>query len=275
MMDINYFRENWQKEPPDLAETEKFWDLRAEEFNNHPGKDENKKRLEDTMRFLTSKNILQEQAEILDIGCGPGKYALALAKRAKRVVGIDISPHMLQCAWENAEKERCDNFVFEKAAWETVDLKKYGWQRKFDLVFASMCPAISSGDSLLKMCRASKGYCFFSSFAQRKDELRDELYRAIHGQQPAHRRGRNIYFAINMLLLSGYYPEVTYHDVAFEHCWPLERAVEIYSRQLQAKNTADPDINKQIGNYLQNIAADGIIKEKVQAKIAWVYWKSK
>ncbi|HBS60724.1 MAG TPA: class I SAM-dependent methyltransferase, partial [Firmicutes bacterium] len=243
-MDINYFLENWQKESPDLAGTEKFWDLRAEEFNNHPGNKENEKRLEETMHFLTSRDMLHEQAEILDIGCGPGKYALAFAKRGKRVVGIDISPHMLRCAWENAAKQRCDNFVFEKTAWETVNLAEYGWQRKFDLVFAGMCPAISSGDSLLKMCRASKGYCFVSSFAQRKDELRDELYRAIHGKQLARRWGRNIYFMLNVLLLSGYHPEVTYRDVEFEHRWPMEKAAEIYSRQLQDQNTAGQDISK-------------------------------
>lgn len=271
-MEIKYFMQNWQKEPLDLTETEKFWNLRADEFNNHPSNDENEKRLEETMRLLSSRNLVHEHAKILDIGCGPGKYALAFARSAKRVEGIDISPQMLQYAMENAAQAHCDNVFFKLAAWETVNLTEYGWNRKFDLVFASMCPAISSGESLLKMCLASKGYCFLSGFVQRKDELRDELYRAIYGKQPARRWGRNIYFAINVLLLSGYYPEVTYHDVEFEHRWPLERAVEIYSRQLQEKNMAKLDINKQIGDYLQNIAPDGIVKEKVRAKIARLYW---
>ncbi len=49
---------------------------------------------------------------VLDVGCGSGRYGLALAERgASRVVGVDFSPVMIELARSEAEKrgvqDRC------------------------------------------------------------------------------------------------------------------------------------------------------------------------
>lgn len=69
-----------------------------------------------TIRYQWTLDILGKTAadkSILDVGCGSGRYCIALAKAgAKRVVGIDISPGMLELASRNAKSagvaERCD-----------------------------------------------------------------------------------------------------------------------------------------------------------------------
>ena len=38
---------------------------------------------------------LTPEMKVLDIGCGGGRYALALAERVGYVVGIDVSPKMI------------------------------------------------------------------------------------------------------------------------------------------------------------------------------------
>ncbi len=274
-MNINYFAEAWKKDLSELAATQEFWNMRADEFNQH-GRDENGKRLQQVIEFLTARNILTANAEILDIGCGPGKYTLEFAKRAKQVTGMDISPNMLKHASENARQQAVDNVRFELSPWETLTLEEHDWEAKYDLVFASMCPGISSSDSLMKMCRASKGACFLSSFVKREDELRDRLYRVVYGQEPDNRWGKTIYHAFNLLWLSGYYPEVTYHDNEFEHAWPLTKAAELYSHQLKhmykATQTVE-GIDDKIAQYLDDLAVNGIVTEKVQSRTAWLYWK--
>jgi len=272
-MDIQYFEKLWKNDLSELGESQKFWDLRAAEFNKQHGKNE---RREQVIELLTTQGMLHANATCLDIGCGSGKYALELAKRSKQVVGIDISPKMIQYAQENAQQENVDNAAFELTAWETLNLEECGWNKKYDLVFASMCPGISSSDSLLKMCQASKKFCFLSGFVERKDELRDKLHSVIYGDDSKHQWGKNIYYAINVLWLSGYYPEVTYHDAEFEHVWSLEEAVELYNRQLKrmAKSSAEASkVDDNIVDYLGNIANNGIVTEKVQSKIAWLHWK--
>ncbi|WP_308197153.1 class I SAM-dependent methyltransferase, partial [Anaeromyxobacter sp. SG26] len=41
-------------------------------------------------------------ARILDVGCGDGAYALALARRGARATGVDLSPAALARAGANA-----------------------------------------------------------------------------------------------------------------------------------------------------------------------------
>ena len=51
-------------------------------------------------------------ADALDFGCGVGRMTLALAKRAERVVGVDIAPQMLALARQNAAEAGITNVVF-------------------------------------------------------------------------------------------------------------------------------------------------------------------
>ena len=49
----------------------------------------------------------------LEIGCGTGAFARELAKRAKRVVGLDLSPEMIRVA--RSRSGQIDNLEFELA----------------------------------------------------------------------------------------------------------------------------------------------------------------
>ena len=65
---------------------------------------------------------------VLDIGCGPGHYSVALAKHgAGEVLGIDFAEGMLQVARERADKEGVTTCRFEKR-----DFLKFNFERKFD-----------------------------------------------------------------------------------------------------------------------------------------------
>src|SRR5260221_6961431 len=44
--------------------------------------------------------LAQPLGRVLDIGCGPGRFALLLAKHTDSVVGLDLSPIMLRLAQE-------------------------------------------------------------------------------------------------------------------------------------------------------------------------------
>ncbi len=92
MDNLNY-EKIWKKSnQEDLSETQKFWDLRAEEFNDIKDKQKEKN---DLLQYLLSKEAISKEYDVLDIGCGAGKYILEFAKRANKVTGIDISPKMI------------------------------------------------------------------------------------------------------------------------------------------------------------------------------------
>jgi len=49
---------------------------------------------------------------VMDFGCGPGFYTTELAKRAKRVMAVDVSPEMLEKARSKAAKAGAKNIEF-------------------------------------------------------------------------------------------------------------------------------------------------------------------
>jgi len=65
---------------------------------------------------------------ILDIACGEGTFAVAMAKKGFRVTGVDRSPQMLEFAKERAERENANvEFLLQ-------DMRSLPFKGRFDLV---------------------------------------------------------------------------------------------------------------------------------------------
>lgn len=59
----------------------------------------------DEVNFLVDMLNLPVGAAILDVGCGPGRHSLELARRGYRPTGVDISSAFIEIAAREAEKE--------------------------------------------------------------------------------------------------------------------------------------------------------------------------
>jgi len=71
--------------------------------------------------------------EVLDIGCGSGRFSVAVAKAgAREVVGLDFAEAMLGIAQGLAEKEG----VGERCTFQTADFMEHGFDREFDVALA-------------------------------------------------------------------------------------------------------------------------------------------
>lgn len=55
--------------------------------------------------FLVAELALPPGARILDIGCGPGRHSLELARRGYRTLGVDISTGFIEVATRQAAQE--------------------------------------------------------------------------------------------------------------------------------------------------------------------------
>ncbi len=78
-----------------------------------------------------------KRKEVLDTGCGPGEFALSIAKIAKRVVGIDISATALKLAKENLRESKLTNVEFRHANIRRIPFP----EDSFDLVYSRRGPA--------------------------------------------------------------------------------------------------------------------------------------
>jgi len=72
-------------------------------------------------------------ATLLDVGCGPGRYGLELAKRgAKLCVGVDVAAAMIDIAKREAEAAG----VADRCEWVVSDFLSYQTDKRFSAVVA-------------------------------------------------------------------------------------------------------------------------------------------
>jgi len=177
---------------------------------------------------LSHKSLLTENSSVLDIGCGPGRFAVEFAKKSADVTGLDISDKMLDYAVKNAEAANLTNILFRNLNWDEVNLEDYGWRKRFDLVTAINSPGIHDLITLEKMIEASKGYCFLSNFVDRTDSVQDIIRTDILKLKEVIFYNNTVYSILNILWLIGYYPSIAYVDTAREHVRTVQEACVYY-----------------------------------------------
>jgi SAM-dependent methyltransferase len=80
--------------------------------------------------FLVDALGLESGMRVLDVGCGPGRHSLALARRGFDVVGVDHSAEFVRLARDAA---RADDLT---ATFEELDVRELDRPREFD---ATIC----------------------------------------------------------------------------------------------------------------------------------------
>lgn len=86
---------------------------------------------EQEVTFLVDALGLAPGARVLDVGCGPGRHAFALAARGISVVGVDISERFISLARENTPPGLPVTF-------ERADARSLPFSEEFDAVL-SLC----------------------------------------------------------------------------------------------------------------------------------------
>ena len=107
--------------------------------------------------WIESHGITFENYSLLDIGCGTGAFTIALAEKNAHVTALDISYDMLKIVNEKSEQKGLSSFItLQHANWNT-----FNPTQTFDIVLASMTPAISSQIDIESMIQSTKSLGIF------------------------------------------------------------------------------------------------------------------
>lgn len=87
---------------------------------------------EQEVAFLADVLGLKPGERVLDVGCGPGRHAIALSQKGLAVTGVDVSRRFLDLAAERARAANVSASFFE------VDARQMPFDEEFDAV-VSMC----------------------------------------------------------------------------------------------------------------------------------------
>ena len=84
--------------------------------------------IQPAIEFICTELVLPTKARILDLCCGPGRYAVELAHRGYDVVGLDINEQYLALARQLAEREGV------LATFLTGDMREIPFESHFDAI---------------------------------------------------------------------------------------------------------------------------------------------
>ncbi|MBR2521058.1 MAG: molybdopterin-guanine dinucleotide biosynthesis protein B [Oscillospiraceae bacterium] len=258
------------------------WDARSDDWDRkyRDGSDrgrESSKRVTDTVDFLLARGLIKNDFAVADVGCGPGRYAALFADHAKSVVGIDVSEKMTDYARRYAEETGRKNVSFVTGEFHDMDIKGMGLERRFDLAFSSLTPAVGGVGGLNNFIALSRQWCCNICFVRFENELNDSVLKDVFSRSP--RRDKTTHSQwfwemFNVLYLRGYEPEVTYVDQTRRTMQSADldtaRYLAWYLLPPEDRTTRNEE---KILSYLKERAdTDGFVTEDSFCKYARTVW---
>lgn len=229
------------------------------------------------LAFWQEQGMLHPGCRVLDIGCGVGKYGVMLAELGCDVTLTDISPEMLRHAEENmapyASPWRCFACDFH-----AVTGQEPVFASGFDFSFSTMSPAVQDVETVRKMSRMTRGWCFLSRFSAWRQPLRDQLLRCA-GMEPSPmflHPEEDCAALLRAVSDAGFQPQLRYAD----YSWSDRRGVadmtdymlRHYWKGLQSRDAAAEALEAAARRLC---GSQGFLDDRVDTQVAWIYWDTR
>lgn len=218
------------------------------------------------LRLLRGMGTDFDGRDVLDIGCGTGIYALPLAGKGGKVLGIDSSRAMLRVFRAQARSRELKNAGCLRAAWGEVPVRRV--RGGFDIALASMTNAVRRKADLLKMEGAARERCVYIGWAGvRKNSLLEAAY-AHHGlEYKAPEGAERVLKALRAL---GRRPRVKF----ITDSWEKSAAPEVTLRDIAVSvkvNGARLD-RRWTEDFLERRAKGGVVRQVTRVRKALITW---
>ncbi|MGI5823078.1 MAG: class I SAM-dependent methyltransferase [Dethiobacteria bacterium] len=256
-----------------LRESVAHWNTKAARFNKNVGGERGKKRVERVFTWLERQGVNFDGLSVLDIGAGPGAFALGFAARVRKVVALEPAGAMVAYLEEQIAHQKIDNIRIIQDTWEEVDLEKQNLKKQFDLVFASMSPGINNWETINKALQCARKYCFISGFAgRRQNNALAELWQSLYGGKPPAWSISMLYY-LNLLYTKGFAMDVKIWEENRQHESRPEEAVSILKEELQRYTLEEFPSDEQIRSFIDERMENGIFRHEYQSRMGQVLVK--
>jgi SAM-dependent methyltransferase len=215
------------------------------------------------MRFIT------KDSSVLDIGAGFGRVAIPLSKEVRKMTVIEPASICMKLMRDRAARERVDNMEFIECLWSDFPIRG-----KYDLVYSTLSPAISDPEALLKMHKASRGYCALELGASPSKDLdfADQIYPMVTGE--VFRSSGNYLNIITTLYDYGIYANLETWVVDSEIKYQtVEDIVELRKTTLKTYIKVTSDMEDKLHQFYQSKAnPDGTYTIHVKGVACMIWW---
>lgn len=241
-----------------------FWDRKAEGYPSPlaPGT------LRATRRTLAMMRRLGAEwrgRDVLDIGCGTGLFALAMAPAARRVTGTDLSPRMLARMRGEAAAAGLRNVEALRADWKRFPAAAL--EGRFALAVASMTSAVGAPAEILKMESCAEKCAYVGWYGVRKNPVMEAIFR-LHGlpyrsPEGASRVERSLR-ALGRRFRKRVFSEVWRREE------PLEKALREARAHIEINGIKF--LKKEAGELLLKLFPGGTVRQRTEARKALFVW---
>lgn len=257
----------------DKEEAIEFWNKFAPKYDKKHTQGKKDERLTRVINILKEKQFIDQDTQVLDVGCGTGNYALPLSQICKSVTALDGAAEMCRQLEKKIKAEKVSNIRVIHHLWEDIDIKAESLYKSFDLVFASMNPGICDYDTLNRMNLTSKKNCCLIFWAEGSSSLaRQDLWQILFNEEDSGYGGAGIIYPFNLLFSLGYFPEIQYIDSEWGHEETIEEAIESLCRSFWLFTEITPEVKKTISNYVKEKAVGNTFMQKTKARLGVVTW---
>lgn len=205
---------------------------------------------------------------VLDVGCGPGTLALPLSPKVASVTALDEAEGMLLALNEERRARGMDNIFTKMSSW-----KDARYDGEFDLVLASLSPAVRCGDDLLAMERASRGRCcLITACPSDWMSTRNELWESVIGRfVPSD--AYSVRYPFNLLLDRNRSPELFRVNATTVIRHPSEDVIEHFIRYFRIFTDMDDEKEGRVRRYVLSRSKDGLFVRECEKCLYLLCWE--
>lgn len=236
------------------------WNKMAGDFAERTADKENEEKRRRTLAWLQELGALRPGISILDIGAGPGNWALPFADYGASVTALEPSPAMIEILKNRAAAMDISSIIVHRSTWQDIDLDEQGWRGAFDLVFASMTPGIDGPETLDKMiaaCKPETGFCYLSAFAGRHwQQWYGELWQKLLGEELTGHLN-DIIYPFNLLYSRGYRPDLRFDSWHRQIDWPRQKAIEDFITHFESHIEITDEVRSTISAHVDRHSSHG------------------
>ncbi len=244
-----------------LKDTVDYWNRRAEGFEKNVMGEKGEKRVLRVLNWLESQGVILDNIKVLDIGAGPGPFALAFAERAREVVALEPAEAMTDFLRKEMRIHQRENIRIIQDTWEEVNIQEQQLKGNFDLVFASMSPGINNWETIQKALDCSKKYCYISSFAgKRQSDAIVNLWQTLFGEEIPAWPG-DIIFILNLLYARGYQLSFRVWEERRKAENTPKEAVSGLLEELQHYGIEEFAPEEKVKQFVENNVVDGVFRQ--------------
>lgn len=229
---------------PDSPGFEKW----AKNFNENSFTSESQKRTQRIMSWIEKQTGSFENLNILDVGAASGVFSIPFSKEGAKVTSLEPSRVLHDMLINNAQQYDVKINTIKESFEElnTSDVKG------IDVVFASMCPAVTTWEAVEKAIDIAQQYVYVSLIAGPKENSIVDEVSAYLNLDPIPMTA-DFYYLLQLLYCNHY----TYETLIERHTQREDKSVDEVMRQLpswlkEVEIEIDEQQKESIKQYLQD-----------------------